>query len=479
MASEKLFRDGLKFQNDVFVLKVSRDRLGVVVVPQKTETPVSLVRDELARVMIEEGIVFGVLAEVEPRPDGSFWVARGSIQRHGDDSRIKMYIKPSVIRVPKVMDKERDQVDFRELGNIVNVEKDRLLLEIIPPTPGIPGQDVFGAEIPAKPGKERKIKCGPGVLLSDDGRKVFAARAGKFVMADGKPSVYEEHVIKGDVDMSLGNIAFGGRHLIIQGGVPSGFSIKCRGDITIGKGVHNSLVMAGGNLKVGGSVLGEDSVLRAKGDVEIAFMENGPFVEAGGHLTVFTSSIQCQALVGGNFYLKGKGTVVGGKYFVGGSVYVRDLGTDAEVQTVLHVGVNPAIQKRKQQLDKDLNLWAERLNKAIKNISALEKIKRERGRQLPQEKAELLDKYKILMPKAMARMHSLTEDNNALEQELKQMTAEMVCVAGILYPGGLISIGNATRYITSQDQQCVVYFDQATQRILIRKMGAEELASFS
>lgn len=77
----------------------------------------------------------------------------------------------------------------------------------------------------------------------------------------------------------------------------------------------------------------------------------------------------------------------GGKYIIGGSVYVGDLGTDAEVQTTIHVGVVPSLQNRKQQVDDDLRLWAERLNEIIKNISTLEKMQKEQGKNLLEERA--------------------------------------------------------------------------------------------
>lgn len=479
MASDKLFKkNGVEFQDGAFFLKVSKDRLAAVVRAKDPEASVELSWDELRRLMEEEGIIYGVLQQPAVRADGSLFVARGLAPQHGEDARVKLHVKPSVVRVPKVKDPDRDKVDFRELGSIVNVEKGRQLLEITPPTPGTPGKNIFGEEVPPKPGKERKLKTGPGVTVSDDERKVFAACDGKFVMADGKPGVYEEHAVSGDVDMSVGNIAFGGRKLIIHGEVPPGFSIKCRGDIVIGKGVHNSLVMAGGKLTVRGSVLGEEAVLRARGDVEIAFMENGPCVEAGGHLIINDSAIQCQGLVGGSLYAKGQGVLVGGKYIVGGSVYVRDLGTDAEVQTTLHVGVVPSIQGRKQKVDEELHLWAERLNEIIKNISTLEKMKKEQGGRFPEERQEMLTKYKGAMPKAMERVNILTEQANALESELAQMVAESVFVKGTIYPGSVVSIGSATRYVTSEEQQCVVYFDQATRQILIRKMTKEEQDMF-
>ncbi|MFU8818443.1 MAG: DUF342 domain-containing protein [Desulfurivibrio sp.] len=477
MASEKLFKGGLPFQGGAFLLKVSKERLLAAVVAAEKERSVPLDREELLRVLAAEGIVNEVLPKPVARPDGSLVVAQGLPPRHGEDSKVKMHLKPSVVRIPKMKDPERDQVDFRELGSIVNVDKGRLLLEIIPPTPGTPGKDLFGVEIPPKPGKERKLKRGPGITVSDDERRVFADCDGKFVMIDGKPAVYQEHVVKGDIDMSLGNIAFGGKKLVVQGEVPPGFSIKCRGDVVIRKGVHNSLVMAGGKLTVEGSVVGEETVLRAKGDVEVAFMENGPCVEAGGNLVVRESSIQCQGLVGGNFYARGKGVVVGGKYIVGGSVYVRDLGTDAEIQTYLHIGVVPSLQGRKQKVDSDLRLWAERLNEIIKNISALEKMKKEQGGGFPEERVAMLQKYKTAMPKAMDRVNDLTDQANALEKELEQMVAESVFVYGTLYPGGVISIGSATRFVTTVEEQCVVFFDREVRQIMIRKMSAEEQAA--
>ncbi len=477
MASEKLFKSGLPLQEGAFLLRVSKDRMLAVVVAAEDETPVDLDRVELRRVMDEEGVVNGVLPEPAIRSNGSLTVAQGQAPRHGEDSKIKMHVKPSLVRAPKVKDPSRDQVDFRELGSIVNVDKGRLLLEIIPPTTGAPGRDIFGTEIEPRPGKDRKLKRGPGIAFSDDELKVFADCDGKFVMVDGKPSVLDEHVVNGDVDMTAGNIAFGGKKLIIHGEVPPGFSIKCRGDIEIGKGVHNSLVMAGGNLKVGGSVVGEETVLRARGDLEVDFMENGPCVEAGGNLEVKESAIQCQGLVGGNFFARGKGVVVGGKYIVGGSVYVRDLGTDAEIQTSLHVGVVPSIQGRKQKVDEEMQVWAERLNEIIKNISTLEKMKKEQGGNFPPERAIMLQKYKSAMPKAMDRVNELTEQAKALERELEQMVAESVFVYGTLYPGGVINIGSATRFITTEEQECVVYFDRESRQILVRKMSKEEQAA--
>ncbi|MEW6593574.1 MAG: FapA family protein [Thermodesulfobacteriota bacterium] len=480
MASEKLFKGGVEIQDDTFILKVSKDHLLAMAVPKDAKAGATLNPQLLAHELKEHGVVYGVLAEPERLPDGSFCVAKGDPPAPGQDARVRLHVKPSMARSPKMKEGSKDQVDFRELGTIVNVAKDKLLLEKMPPTQGKAGKDVFGTGIPAKSGKDRKLKCGTGVYLSEDESKIFSKFDGKFLMADGKPSVYEEHVVKGDLDISVGNIAFGGANLVIQGEVLPGFSVKCRGNVLVQKGVTNAFVMAGGNLTVVGSAVGEQTVLRAKGTVTVDFMENGARVETASDLIVNDYIVQCRAMVGKNLIVKGKekGVVIGGNYIVGGSMFAKELGAETEITTTVSVGIIPSLQAKKLQLDADLQLWSDRLNEIIKNISTLEKMKKELGAGFPQDKAVLLQKYTAAMPKAMERVNLLTEQTKAMEEDLEQMVNENVYVYGKLYPGVVIKIGSVTRVTTSEEEQCVAYYDKDTRQIFIRKMSRDERTQF-
>ncbi|MFA6284211.1 MAG: FapA family protein, partial [Desulfurivibrionaceae bacterium] len=192
MASEKLFKGGVDIQNGAFILKVTKDRLQAVVMPKDARAGVPLAQDLLQRELAENGIVGGVLPTPEPAGGGAFFVAKGVAPEPGENARVKMHVKPA-IPGPQRTDPDKDQVDYRELGSIVNVAKDRLLLEKVSPSQGKAGQDVFGVSIPAKPGKDSKLKYGKGVTLSPDETKIFAALDGKFVMSEGKPSVFGEH----------------------------------------------------------------------------------------------------------------------------------------------------------------------------------------------------------------------------------------------------------------------------------------------
>jgi len=474
MASEKLFKGGVEIQNGTFILRVTKDRLQAVVTPKDLKAGVPLDQGLLQKELAENGIVGGVLPTPESAGGGSFIAAKGVPPVPGENARVKMHVKP-VIPGPQRSDPDKDQVDYRELGSIVNVAKDRLLLEKVAPSQGKAGQDVFGVAIQAKPGKDSKLKYGKGVTLSPDETKIFAALDGKFVMAEGKPTVFGEHSVTGDVDMKVGNIVFGGATLTISGEVLPGFSVKCRGDIKIGQGINNSAVMAGGSLTVMGGVVGEEAKLRAKGDITVDFVENGPKLETAGYLRVNDVLLQAHASVGRDVIAtQGNGTIIGGKIVAAGSVHVKELGCDAEVITEICVGLVPSLQLKKQKIDEELVLWSDRLNEVIKNISALEKIKKELAGKFPEDKSTLLAKCRVFMPKAMEKVNLLTEENQALELELEQMVNEVVYVYGHLFPGVVVKIGPLVRTITLEEEQSVVYFDKVSHQILVRKMSRDE-----
>jgi len=269
MASDKLFKGGLEIQNGAFLLTVSKDRLRVMAVP-KDAAGARLDQELLRQELAEQGISNGLLPVPKPAEGNAFLVAQGTEPVHGENARVNLHVKPGTAGTQATESKAG------EPPRIVNVAKEKLLLEKIPPTQGKAGQDVFGTGIPAKPGKDSSLKYGKGVTISEDQMRIYAAIDGKFIMEDGRPTVSPEHTVAGDVDIKTGDVIFGGAGLVISGEVLPGFNVKCRGDIKIGQGVSNSLVMGGGILTVAGGVVGEDTILRSKGDMTVEFVENGP-----------------------------------------------------------------------------------------------------------------------------------------------------------------------------------------------------------
>ncbi|MBU0482590.1 MAG: FapA family protein [Proteobacteria bacterium] len=468
---------GLNIFAGRFLLKVSKDRMKALVKSNDDLGLAAVDFEQFFREVREAGVVYGVLEKPEKFTEETWLVAKGKEPVHGENAKIRMHVKPSDIRSPKMKDGKQGEVDFRELGSIVNVTKGMLLLEKVPPTTGTPGTDVLGTHLEPKPGKDCKLKGGKGVEMSEDEMKVFSTLDGKFMLVDGKPGVYEEHTVTGDIDMSVGNIAFGGKALHIKGSVPPGFQIKCRGDINIGGEVNNSLVMAGGNLVVKGSVVGDEAVIKAMGDVSVEFVENGPRVETTGNLTLGEYILQSTVKVAGDLYGRQKGTIIGGSTIVGGSVYITDVGSDGEVNTDITVGINLALQAKKEKLAEELPIWSERLNTLIRDISGLNKMKKEMGAEFPAERLEKLKKYNEVMPKLMEKVDKLNEMEASIKEEMDKMVDATMHVYGTIYPGVTVRIGPVARMMTDLNESVAVYYDRPSLQIHLRKLKDEEKAA--
>ncbi len=98
---------------------------------------------------------------------------------------------------------EFGNVDYRDLGFIQNIEKDTVIADVFPETEGKHGTDIRGVAIPQERGKPAKTSVGNGVLLSDDGRRLYAAVSGNLRWANDHFVVDKDIVIGGDIDLSL------------------------------------------------------------------------------------------------------------------------------------------------------------------------------------------------------------------------------------------------------------------------------------
>lgn len=479
MTSEALFKEGVPIYGEKFTLKVSKDRLEALVSPRASGGVVNINEIDIKKFHGElraAGVNFGLLEKPVVWSDGFYCVAQGVVAVNGENARIKTYVKPGIAQVPQANDPMKDKIDFHEMGAIVNVPKDKLLLEKVPLTLGRPGRTVTGEVLNAKPGKDLTMKVGPGITLSEDGGKGISNVEGKFVLVDGKAAVMVEHTVNGDIDFNVGNIAFVGTRLTITGAVQPGFKVKCKGDIVIGQGVQYSAeVTAGGSLEIKAGVIGRDVVIKCWGNFTTNFMESVGRVEVKGDLDVSESMVQVHAMVGGNIrVVKGKGILAGGHYVVGGSVFVRELGSTDEVETDLSVGVNPALDEKKEKLLEEKAVWAAKMNELIRNTTGLKALQKEKGSAFPPEQAELLKKYNQMLPQVMERVNQLAATEETLQAEIEQAGSESIYVFGLLHPGAKISIGGITRILNTQENGVVIYFDREKRQIHCRGMSPEE-----
>lgn len=102
---------------------------------------------------------------------------------------------------------------------------------------------------------------------------------------DGTLSVDEVYQVTGHVGMASGNIHHPGS-VTVTGDVLAGSVIDAEGDVVIGGVIEEALITCGGNLTVGGGILGgEHQIIRAGGNIEAKFI-NESDVAAGGDIVV-------------------------------------------------------------------------------------------------------------------------------------------------------------------------------------------------
>lgn len=182
-------------------------------------------------------------------------IAHGRQPKVGHDSEFKSLLPEAKEHVPQV--DEDGVANFRDLGEILIVHAGDTLMRRIPATLGEPGLTLSGQPIPAMPGRDDPYSVKfEGVEIDPEAPDLLKSKI------DGCPTLLENGVkvepvytIR-NVDLHSGNIDFLGT-VIVTGGILSGMTVKADGDIHVKGSVVGVVLLAGGDVIVGG-IIGHD-----------------------------------------------------------------------------------------------------------------------------------------------------------------------------------------------------------------------------
>ncbi|SFQ94864.1 FapA family protein [Desulfoscipio geothermicus] len=243
-------------------------KLQLAVVEREERLPV-LAWDELLQELSRLGINHGVnweacLRSVTSCAEEEVVIAQGVPAIPGKDGRLELLFssKPKV-PVPK---EETETLDFREQYVFTSVEAGEILAVKHPPTPGRPGTSVKGDVIVPVSPRDFSLSAGEGAVLTGDGERVVAARAGRPVASRRrnlvKVSVLPQLVHNGNVDLASGNIVFKG-DIQITGNVEEGMKVEADGNVNVAGLVSGARVQATGSILIRGNIF--SSVIAAGG----------------------------------------------------------------------------------------------------------------------------------------------------------------------------------------------------------------------
>ncbi len=330
--------------------------------------------------------------------------------------------------------------DYHELNAIVPIQKNDVIADIVMPTEGIPGKDIFGKEVPAEPGAQPKISLGKNTLVTMDGLKIIAACDGHIIFGNGCFQVEECVTIKTDLDISVGNINFLG-DVHIKGNIMEGFRVNAGKNVRVDGSVFGGEIIAGGDVTVVGGVI--NSKITCDGNADIGFCENAEIFSKGD-----VSSKQfafCEVFCYGALTAKGpRGVICGGKVTSMHDINAGVIGSVKYTPTEVYVGDGSVLFLRKREAEANLNESIRVFDMAVKNLAFLKQRKLAQGGTLTdaQQKQFRIETQNKLFH-AM-RKTQIQETLAQLEEDIKNKDNLSAICTGTIYPGSKFVINFLT-----------------------------------
>jgi len=158
---------------------------------------------------------------------------------------------------------EEQKIDFFA-SRVKLVEEGAILARKIPGSPGVPGKDVFGRNLPASVNKDFKFRLKKNVHLSEDELEVIADCAGQPLRLDDRTYLVENvYILDKDVDLSTGSIEFPG-DVYVNGNVQEGLRIFAGGKIEVRGSVSHAELRSEKGTKIHQNLLGGKVVIGDK-----------------------------------------------------------------------------------------------------------------------------------------------------------------------------------------------------------------------
>lgn len=334
-------------------------------------------------------------------------------------------------------DEESGKVDYWERAENRALQEGELIATVLLPFEGTPGVNLQGAEIPVGKPSAAKLRGGKGVRFeeTEECTRYYAEIAGRLMQKDGNISIENVYSIKGDVCLATGNIHHTGT-VVVSGDVREGARIEADGDVFIKGMVEPSDIACGGDLVVGGGILGDpDHAIVVEGTVQARYL-NEVFLRAGGDVSI-TSQVDHSDVATCGQILVPRGRVAGGvmRAYMGGRI--GQAGAAGSTGTEFHIGANwkheAEHQKRHERLVK-LQEAREKLANAIATAA-------QQGA-LDGPRRDMVLKLQAKLKQVDEALHSEAEAQNAAAQESIRGAHRELGVLTCTYSGVIFRIGS-------------------------------------
>ncbi|WP_186577448.1 DUF342 domain-containing protein [Aquibacillus kalidii] len=410
--------------------------------------------EDLKKLLVDKGIVFGIQENVlndlllnGTDENKSYTVAVGKDPENGADGSIHFYHEQSIY-----MELEEKRT-FRDVIKIPSVMINDKIAKIIPPTEGMAGTNIYGKPVKQKVGKPVKIKAGKNVDFSQSDNTFYARADGQLSIGEKSIHVQPNFEVNGDLSLKTGNLDFVGS-ITIRGNVPTGYSVKAQGDITVHGLVESAYLEAGGSIYISEGISGmKKATLIASLDVKAAYV-NQAIIEAGRDIIVKNSILHSHCVAQENIFCQ-SGNIIGGMSSAGKMIEAKDIGNNMNTNTDLSFGINNKVKAREKEL------YA-RKKEQTENISKLRQLGnslmvKEKSSSLSTKERILLLKQRNMLEKTIKQLEEIEEELGELQVTIGNLEGMKLVAKGVLHPNVHITFDKYTKSITTNYHFTQVY----------------------
>lgn len=209
---------------------------------------------DIEKYIQDEGIIFGIKKDVLYNLSSQYdvdniLIAEGKEPIDAVDDSIEFLCKKE--KKENIEDSLK-AIDYKNMNTIVSVSKDEIIANITRGKNSIPGKNIFGKEVRSKKNKIKVITAGHGCKIN--GNKVIAVEDGQITYRKNVITINKVYEVKGDVNISTGNINFQG-DIHIEGNVAEGILTCAKNNINVLGGAYGCNVIALGDITISGSVI--------------------------------------------------------------------------------------------------------------------------------------------------------------------------------------------------------------------------------
>lgn len=374
--------------------------------------------------------------------DETYLVASGKTPIHGQDGKIDFHVKPSEEDVRFDIDDDDEPINYKDNDLITNVANEQHLATILEVTASENGINVYGKTIEAKQGQPLKFKMGQGIHV--EGEKIFAASHGRFIYEHDELSVNPIYNVRGDVDLTIGNITFVGQ-VQVQKDVLDDFSVFGQEGVEVGGIVAAANVESHEKVILNGGVNGKGrAFIKSQGIIESKYFNEVNAV-SWGDVTVAKSIMNSQVKTKGKIDVS-NGSIIGGEVSALMGIDAGVVGSDMGTMTSIIAGVDYELQDRLRAYESQLQEIGHEIDRIDRVIGPILSNKN-KLLALPVEKKKHLKSLLEGLKNYREQQGRLRMEAEAIQKETASQSVKEIRVRKILYSGVRVTIGNCKKII--------------------------------